>query len=55
MAKHGVLERIRLEEAQGTNERLDRMEAQQAEILELLRELAAKSEDPKTAKAKAEK
>jgi len=36
MAKPGALERIRLEEAQGTNERLERIEAMLAQLLDAL-------------------
>lgn len=41
MAKPGVLEKLRFEEAQSTNERLDRVEAALAEALDLLRQLTA--------------
>lgn len=55
MAKPGVLEKLRFEEAQSTNERLERIEAKQDEILDLLRQLATAGKPADDVLAKAAK
>lgn len=56
MATPAAIEKKRLEQTDEINQRLTNLETSLSEILDLLHQLAAaKSEDPKTAKAKAEK